>query len=161
MISTRFTLTDTFGPEIDRARAAAADLSPAMVAIAQYGLSETQQRFEDQRGPDGEAWTPSQAAREKGRPTLIDTTRLLSSLTSASDKTSASWGTNVVYAAIHNDGGTITAKGSAAGGADALRTPFGPRTSVTMPKRQFIGFSQDDPEEFKNILLDHIVGGNA
>lgn len=162
MVVARFsTFDDTLSPEVARMLRATEDLSPAMVAIAQYGLSETQQRFEDQRGPDGQAWAPSQAAREKGRPTLIDTTRLLSSLTSASDMNSAEWGTNVVYAAIHNEGGTIRARSRADGGAGALKTPFGPRASVEMPKRQFIGFSKDDPEEIKNILLDFILGGAA
>jgi phage virion morphogenesis protein len=153
---------DTLSPAVAAMARRAGDLSPAMDAIASYMLSETQQRFEDQRAPDGAAWKPSKAATEEGRKTLIASARLLQSLVGASDATSAEVGTNVIYAAIHNEGGTIRPKTQDDGTPHvltrALRTPFGPRASVTLPRRQFIGFGPEDPAEIGMRLVRHLEG---
>lgn len=162
MVALRTTIIqDTLSPELSRLAAAARDLSPAMAAIAAYMLSETQQRFEDQKGPDGVAWPPSAAAKEEGRQTLVATGRLLDSITTANDATSATVGTNVVYAAIHNQGGKVTGRTRPDRTTAPLRTPFGFRASVTMPRRQFVGFAAEDPAEFKSILAEHLTGRAA
>ncbi|MFQ3664674.1 MAG: phage virion morphogenesis protein [Sphingomonadaceae bacterium] len=148
----RFTLQDqSLGRAIDRALAAAKDFSPAMAEIAQLLEAEIRQRFEDGQGPDGEPWKTSKRAREEGGKTLVDTAALLSSIASRSDATSAEAGTNLVYAAIHQFGGTIRPKRKR-----ALATPFGPLAAVEMPARPFLGFGDAERAEIPRILADHL-----
>lgn len=135
---------------------AAVDFTVPMRAIADTMRTATVERFEDERGPDGQRWQPSRRAVEEGGLTLTDRGHLRQSITAASDANSALAGTNLVYAAIHQFGGTIRAKGAAGGGKRALRTPFGPRGSVTMPARPFLGFSPADAAEIEAILIDHL-----
>lgn len=162
-VSLRYTVTtDTLGPALERLTAAVIDWSPATDAIASYLVSEVAIRFEEGRGPDGAAWKPSRRAAEEGGQTLVDTGRLQDSIVGASDAVSARVGTNVIYAAIHQLGGVIRAKGRAAGGADALSFGRGKakvlRTSVTMPARPFLGFGPGDGDAIAGYLRDHLAG---
>lgn len=134
------------------------DFSPAMREIAGVVEGRVRERFKDGKGPDGARWRPSRRALDEGGQTLVDTGRLRDSITSASDARSAIVGTNVLYAAIHQEGGTIKAKGRASGGASALRTPFGPRGSVNMPARPFLGFAADEADEIRDVLAVYIQG---
>jgi phage virion morphogenesis protein len=93
------------------------DMTPAMRRIAGQMLFSTQRRFEMQRGPGGAQWpalAPSTIERNPRRapPAFIlrDTARLYMSLTSDADAQSAEVGTNVVYGAVHQFGGSIKRK---------------------------------------------------
>lgn len=86
------------------------DMSPAMRSLARVLKTGTQLRFRSARDPDGEAWPRSRRASEQGGQTLSLSRRLRNSITSASTSTTASVGTNVLYAAIHQFGGVIRAK---------------------------------------------------
>lgn len=156
-----FTFSETLQSRLTRAAEAATDFTAPMRAIADYMRTAAVERFEDERGPDGQRWKPSQRALEEGGLTLTDRGHLRQSITAASDANSALAGTNLVYAAIHQFGGAIRAKGGAAGGKRALRTPFGPRGSVTMPARPFLGFGPVDVAEIEAILIDHLDRGSA
>ena len=151
-----FTFSETLSARLQAGARAAVDYTVPMRAIADYMRTAAVERFKDERGPDGQRWKPSQRAIEEGGLTLTDRGHLRQSITAASDATSALAGTNLVYAAIHQFGGTIRAKGNAAGGKRALKTPFGPRGSVTMPARPFLGFSPVDVAEIDAILTDHL-----
>ncbi len=95
------------------------DLRPTMSAIGAAMLFSTQRRFETKTAPDGQPWRPlaPRTARERAKrgrspaDILRDSGRLYQSLTyqvNASGSTaSVEWGSNVVYAAIHQFGGTI------------------------------------------------------
>ena len=151
-----FTFTDTLSARLDAGAKAAVDFTPAMGAIADYMRSTTLERFETETGPDGKRWKPSQRAINDGGLTLTDSGALRLSIGAESDATSAVAGTNLIYAAIHQFGGTIRAKPGAGGRRGALRTPFGPRGSVTMPARPFLGFSPEDVTEIETVLTQHI-----
>jgi phage virion morphogenesis protein len=148
----RFTITDDLAPALARAVEAATDFTPAMRAIAGLMESETRQRFEDSRAPSGLPWLPSQRAIDDGGKTLVDTGALLTSIASAFTATEAVAGTNLIYAAIHQLGGTIRPRTK-----KALKTPFGPRGSVRMPARPFLGFGPAEQEEIPQILRDHLA----
>ena len=150
------TLSDRLTPQLDAAIKACLDFGPVMAVIADYMRSETVQRFDDQAGPDGRRWQPSQRAIADGGLTLTDSGELRLSITADSDATSAVAGTNKLYAAIHQFGGTIRGKAGAGGRRRALNTPFGPRASVTMPARPFLGFSDADAGHIEGLLADHI-----
>lgn len=83
--------------------------SPRVIwaAIANEGEQSTRRRFQHQVGPDGVRWKPSRRAMKAGGLTLVHTTRLLRSITHTSNASSGEWGTNVIYAGIHNFGGEI------------------------------------------------------
>jgi phage virion morphogenesis protein len=86
------------------------DMSPATQVMARILKTGAQMRFRSGKGPDGTPWKPSRRAEQEGGQTLSDTRRLRNSITSAFDRTSATVGTNVLYAAVHQFGGTIRAK---------------------------------------------------
>lgn len=98
-------------PDLARAlaglRAAGADLSGLMEEIASHLEATTQRRFETEAGPGGQPWPASARAREEGGQTLTDTGRLRASITREVSADALAIGTNVVYAAIHQFGGTI------------------------------------------------------
>lgn len=76
-------------------------------AIGGAMVSSTQMRFREQHGPDGEAWKPSQRALRTGTDTLIEHGYLLASQTYNVLDEGVEWGSNLVYAAIQQAGGTI------------------------------------------------------
>lgn len=147
-----FAFSDSFSPKLALAQRAMIDFTPAMATIADYMRSQAVLNFEDETGPDGKKWKPSQRAIEQGGLTLTDRGHLRQSITAASDATSAVAGTNLIYARIHQKGGRITAKEGS-----ALNTPFGPRAAVTMPARPFLGFSAADVVHIEQVLADHII----
>ena len=146
-------LSDGLTARLEAGAKASVDFTVPMAAIADLMRSETVLNFETERGPDGTPWLPSQRAREDGGLTLTDTGHLRQSITAASDAGSAIIGTNLIYAAVHQFGGTIRPKAK-----KALRTPFGPRASVGIPARPFIGFGPALVENIEAILAAHLDG---
>lgn len=67
-------------------RLAQADLTHPMREIARKLETSVIQNYNQQRSPKGVAWLPSQRAQRDGGKTLIDTGRMLASLTAQSGK---------------------------------------------------------------------------
>lgn len=86
------------------------DMSPAMRGMARVLKSGALMRFRTVTGPDGVGWVKSRRASQDGGQTLSLSGRLRRSITTSATATTASVGTNVVYAAIHQFGGVIRAK---------------------------------------------------
>lgn len=86
------------------------NIRPLMRELAGTLLSVSQQNFMDEGHPP---WTPSLAAQQRKGQTLTDTGHLSRSIQAASDDSHAMVGTNVVYAAIHQSGGTVWHKSRA------------------------------------------------
>ena len=129
-----------------------------MDRIGSYGVSSTQERFLQERGPDGQGWTPSARAQAKGGKTLRDSARLFQSLTHEADAGSAAWGSNLVYAGIHQFGGTIRPRNAK---RLAFRTVNGFVTAarVTMPARPYLGLDAQDRAEIGIIAREWIAQG--
>lgn len=120
---------------------------PIWEAIGQYGESSTRMRFKNQAGPDRKRWVPSIRARELGGQTLVQKARLLRSLSHSSDNNGTSWGTNVIYAGVHQFGAVIKAKSA---GALRFRLPGGRFVTVkqvTIPARPYLGVNAEDGRE--------------
>lgn len=83
---------------------------PAMQQIARAMVTGAQMRFRTQTTPTGQPWLKSYRARTEGGQTLRLTSRLRNSITGSATASSATVGTNVIYAAIHQFGGVIRAK---------------------------------------------------
>lgn len=84
------------------------DASPAMGAIAQILLADTESNFASESGPSG-PWPKlkNPDKRRKGGKVLQDSGRLAASVTPFSSATESGIGSNVAYAAIHQLGGNI------------------------------------------------------
>lgn len=117
----------------------------------------TQQRFETETGPDDVPWRPSLRKQLVGGRTLTDTARLVQSITHEATDSSVAIGTNVVYGAIHQMGGTIRAKTSR---GLRFRSPgnggWTTKREVTMPARPFLGVSRADEGEIEATAADFL-----
>lgn len=156
---------DALGPTLRRMREAALDLTEPMADLSAEFLSDHIRRFEAEVDPEGVPWKPSQEAIEEGRPTLQKSGDLLHSLERDSGSDFAAVGVYrtggpAIYGWIHQKGGTIRPKRG-----KALNTPHGPRASVTIPRRAFLGFTADNIALTDRILVEHLeraaAGGGA
>lgn len=154
----------SFQVEIDDAAARAAlarlvelgaDLTPAMDEIGGMLETSTQMRFERGESPSGEPWPPSiRAIAEHGK-TLIDSARLMQSITHQAARDRVRVGTNVIYAAVQQKGAVISSQGG------YLKFRIGDRwvqkRQVEIPARPFLGVSEDDRREIVAILRERLV----
>lgn len=136
--------------------------APILRAIGTGLVASTQDRMDEGRAPDGSAWAPlnpAYAAGKRGPGILRESAMrggLQASITHLAGARDVRVGTNKIYAAIHQFGGTIRPKGS---GRLAFR--LGGRLvlarSVTIPARPFLGVSSEDRE----MILDVVEGALA
>ncbi|WP_234689393.1 phage virion morphogenesis protein [Allorhizobium ampelinum] len=183
MTGTSIEIRDGLSPTLNRLVTISDDSAEIMSDIAAYLLTSTQQRFERETGPDGQKWQglkarTASARAGRGRKArgadhiLRDTVRLYSSLTTASDARSATVGTNVEYAAIHQFGGVIKQdartqklslkriRGSkkvrfvkaGAKGATERDATIGAR-EITIPARPYLGINDADRDEVGAIVM--------
>lgn len=128
---------------LGRLDAAGRDQSRGWDMVGAALVSNVGERFEEGRGPGRQPWPQSLRARLQGGQTLVDSNRLASSVTHRASARGVEHGTNVIYAAIHQFGGTIEAKSA---GRLAFRLADGtflrPR-EVTIPARPFLGIDDD------------------
>jgi phage virion morphogenesis protein len=123
--------------------------------IGETLTSSARERFSSQSGPDGRPWQKSRRAAVEGGETLTDNAILKNSITFKARVEGVAVGTNVKYAPIHQHGGVITAKR-----AKYLRFRVGKswarKKSVKMPARPFIGISEGDMGEIRDVVNRHI-----
>ena len=156
-VEMRFTLSDA---ELERQLAALVErggnLRRPMENIGMDMVATTTNAFERSQSPEGIPWPPSIAADE-GRQTLVKSGDLRGSFSYVADEAAVIYGTNKLYAAIHQFGGTIVPKA-----AKALRFRIGKRwlqaQKVTIPARPFIGASDRDVKRWEEILVKHLEG---
>lgn len=112
-----------------------------------------------------EKWKPSLRAKMTGRKTLLQHHILQNSIQVDSTPTGIVAHTSVVYAAIHNFGGTV--KKTVTVKQHKRRTKKGKTTvrshnrtiNLTMPKREFFLIQNEDLEYFKD-KLEKIIEDN-
>jgi phage virion morphogenesis protein len=131
---------------------------PLFKEIGAALVTSTDTRFEEEQDPDGNPWPQSLRALQTGGKTLTDTAKLSGSITFEASDDGVAIGTNVIYAAIHQFGGTIKAKTKRglrfrAGGNSGWVT----KMSVDIPQRAFLGVSDDDQETIENIGSDWLA----
>jgi phage virion morphogenesis protein len=133
--------------------------APIMRDLAAYGESSTRDRFHTETDPDGKPWKKSLRAQISGGKTLTKAGHLGDSITSDSGRDWAAWGSNMIYARIHQLGGVIKPK--VAGGKLRFRLANGAFVSVaqiTMPKRGYLGVNKDDEAEMISLVHRRIRG---
>lgn len=146
------------------------DMTPVMKSLGRVLLTGTQLRFRAGKGPEGQAWKQSKRAAEEGGQTLRKDGGLLGSITYEAGNGKVAIGTNKVYGAIHQFGGTIKHPGGTRyvvvqGMARFVSNSFvGPVTGLTkshpipMPARPFLGASDSDQAEMLRTLQAHYSG---
>lgn len=127
----------------DRLARRVEDTSDLMDEIGSMLVASTQDRFERSTGPDGRAWPQSVRVQmtQGTAKTLLDTGRLMTSITHEPGNDQVEVGSNVIYAAIHQMGGQA-GRGHAA----------------TIPARPYLGLSGPDEREISRILDDYLAG---
>lgn len=132
--------------------------TPVMHAIGVGLTASTHRRFVTQTSPEGVAWTalnPDYKAIKRNSRILTESGRLRGSISASAGRDVVVVGTNVVYAAIHQFGGTIEAKG---GGHLVFRLASGlvMAKSVTLPAREYLGISADDEEMIADVVFGFV-----
>ncbi len=122
--------------------------------LGETGVTQTKERFRDQKSPDGKPWPKSKRAEGEGGQTLTGKAAdLKNSINYKPSSREVEVGTSKVYAAIHQFGGVIKPKKGKflvfeIGGKKIFAK------SVTMPARPFLGISPANEKE----LLAEIDG---
>lgn len=121
--------------------------------IGAIGVSQTQKRIAyEKRAPDGTPWKKNGA----GTSTLMQEGHLLTDIHHQVEGDSVAIGSNLIYAAIHQFGGTIRPKKGA-----ALVFTMGNATvfarSVTIPARPYLGLSAENEAEMTDAVNARIA----
>ena len=130
------------------------DPAAALSEIGEVLQQSTQQRFADQRGPDGTPWAPNTEvtrARKKN-PNILTEGGYLGDLIRyqlTDGGRGVEVGSDRVYAAVQQLGQPRGASGTTKRGAPI---PWG-----DIPARPFLGLSDDDREQMLEILRDYLV----
>jgi phage gpG-like protein len=87
--------------------------------------------------------------------TLIGTGKLIRSIKWVASKQGVEWGSSLYWAGVHNSGKVITTR---SGHPMKFKTEDGWKTvtKVTIPRRQFIGWSNRDREDIRRLIMDYI-----
>lgn len=157
MVALAISLDDQLvGGQLSRLLAASSDLTPLMQDIGNLLEASAKMRIRDiNTAPDGTAWAPSQRASEDGGKTLYQSGALEVSITNEAGPDQVEIGTNLVYASIHQTGGTIVPKN---GEALMFALPgggFATVASVTIPARPYLGVSDADEENIQDATMHH------
>jgi phage virion morphogenesis protein len=143
---------------LDALRLSGEHLGPLLEDIGAELESSTLERFDTNIAPDGTPWKPSLRAQATGGRTLVETSTLRDSVHYRVDGESAveigAGGAAGAYAAVHQFGATITAKGKAL----KFRLASGEFVqvrSVKIPARPYLGLSAADREAIPAIVVDH------
>lgn len=145
---------------LERLYAAAGDLSPALKNVGEYETQATKDRFGTETDPEGRPWpdlNPLYALTKKGAGKLKgESGHLAQIFYQLAGDSAVDVGSDAIYARAHNEGARIVPKTAAAlffsMGGQEFRVQ-----SVTIPRRQFLGFSEADMTEILAIVEDHFV----
>jgi len=130
--------------------------------IGLYLVESSQNRFEDQIGPDGKEWKVSGRVAASGGQTLVKDGHLRASITYRLRGGSVEAGSNLIYAGVHQKGATIrakTAKGlifQVPGKPGDNDVSYRRVQSVTIPARPYMGINAADRREIREIVEDHL-----
>lgn len=134
-----------------------ADIAGAMAAVGEAIRTSVLERFSREKDPEGRPWKKSIRAQRDGGKTLSVSRDLATSIHIESSAKGVEVGTNKEYAAIHQFGGTIRAKGSG-----LLRFQIGDqwisKKSIKMPARPYLGINEKDMREITHIIEDAVTG---
>lgn len=135
------------------------DPAPLLRVAAEEGAVHAIKKKFDVSGPGWKELAPLTLLNRRGgegKP-LQDTGALMNSILAGDPSgDSVDVGTNLIYAALQNFGGTVTPKSP-----PALRVPAGPGAflslqSVTIPARPFLDLTDEDVEDIAGTIEDFL-----
>ena len=128
--------------------AALTDMSPVMASIGEALVASAKKRFPEGVSPDGAKWAPkSKATRSPDPRPLFGPSKMLSSqIFAISSAESVEVGSNRVYAAMMQFGGTKEAY---------------PHLWGNIPARPFLGISDEDRTEVLATIADYLTAAAA
>jgi phage virion morphogenesis protein len=138
------------------------DPRPMLDEIGAYGESSTRERFDSNVDPTGAPWKPSLRVQLRGGRTLVGEGHLRDEIhydVPADD--AVEWGSSLEYAAAHQWGAHIEAKGP---GGLSFMLASGEHVlvkSVDLPARAFLGLSAEDDAQILSIVQHHELAALA
>lgn len=139
-------------------------LEPALAEAGEIVRTSVELNFAAQGRP--QRWKPSGRAARTGGQTLSDTGRLRNSFSVEAGSRKVSIGTSVSYAAVHQLGATIGGRVLRPIAKKALFWPGAAHPvkkvnwpGAKIPARPFLVVQDEDWEEIRAALADHILGG--
>lgn len=125
------------------------DLTPAMANIGEELLISHDQRFRDQKSPDGIPWAPLSEATKSLKSKNVDTILVLNHVLSGTLNYQASsdnllFGSPLEYAATHQFGRTTS--------------PNSMIPNKEIPARPFLGVDESDRDMILDTLSDYLMG---
>lgn len=129
--------------------------------LAETLRTSTIDRFREEKDPKGKKWKTSIRVQEEGGKILSQNATLRNSIHSEFSEKGFEIGTNSIYAATHQFGDERTIR---ANGKKALKFQYDGKwhvvksVKVNIPKRAFLGISQEDMREIRAMLKDFISG---
>lgn len=138
---------------VDRLAHGAGDLTDLMDQIGAVLVAGAVERIGSTNvAPDGAAWPKSlRVMMNQGGKTLHDTGALMRSITEEPGSDYVRVGSNMIYAAVHQEGATIrakTAKGLHFKLANGEEAVVG---SVTIPARPYLGISEGEVADIEDL----------
>lgn len=130
-----------------------------MTLIGEIGVDSTKKRFLNEQAPDGKEWKPSRRGAAEGH-TLRDSLELYNRFAYEATPDSVAWGTNVIYAAIHQFGGTRPPKNAQALAFQGFNGAVVTK-KVTMPARPFLGVNDADRNKIDVAVQNWMKGAFA
>lgn len=116
------------------------DATEVFQDFGEYLLLESDRRFDRQSAPDGTPWAPLKPetlARKRIPKILTERSRLRDSLAYDAEPERLTLYTPVIYAAIHQFGGTAG-------------------RGAKIPARPFMGLAEDDVAELRRLMTEHL-----
>ena len=163
-VSVELDAPELAGLAADLRRASRADRRRLTQALAAAGESAARERITaGGPGPDGERWAPRHPLNPSRKRLLNRQGGLNDSIEGRGSTSTASWGSNLVYARIHQLGGVIKPRRRR-----MLRFELGNRVvfarQVTIPARPYIGWGDPERREADVVVsrwLDRAFAGGA
>ncbi len=126
------------------------DLTPAMANIGEELLISHDQRFRDQKSPEGIPWAPLSEATKSLKSKNVDTILVLNHVLSGTLNYQASsdnllFGSPLEYAATHQFGRTTS--------------PNSMIPNKEIPARPFLGVDESDRDMILDTLSDYLMNG--
>lgn len=147
-MSTALTYDFSDNERMQAVLAALSDLQLDELANAISGMGEDQTRrriAEEKTSPSGEAWPEWSDAykqtRNSGQSLLQSEGDLLGSIRGAGNGAVAEWGSNKVYAALHNFGGEAV--------------------GINVPAREFLGLSAENMDDIDHLIEDFVASATG
>jgi phage virion morphogenesis protein len=144
-------IVDSLTPALGRISGGLSDMTPVMRDLGEYFVRSTKERFAEGKSPEGIAWaakSPVTLARYKKtgggtRPLFGPSGMLSRTIAFEASATEVAWGSNMIYAAMMQKGGTKAQW---------------PHLWGNIPARPFLGVSAEDEPKALGILEAYISG---